>query len=445
MPRCYSYFAVLILLTATLARADTLSRADAARIALQANPEVLKTRDQLKYLDGRITEEKSAALPDISTRGTMYRYNDPSFLNSPTFDSFAAEFGGSLSPIPGNIFEGALEIRQTLYSFKVGRAIRAARLARQLGGADLRRAQQQIALETVQAYNALLFAGEQARVQQNALTQKERHLELTRNRRAAGVATDLDVLRAQVAVENQRAEVTRAEGGVELARAQLNALMLRPMDSPITPSDTLKYTPADYFVDDVIREALTNRPDLDVAEYTRGVREELVGLAKAEHRPSFEFVGNYGRSTRKPENFLDSDFSKWTASVNMKIPLFDGNRTAGKVAQAEAEVAKARQDKIALQNKIRLEAVNALVKLNVAGRLIRAAQMNVEQAGRALTMTEANYRYGAATPLDVTDAESALVQAEMTLAQALQQHADARATVNYVMGRDPAATSEVSK
>jgi outer membrane protein TolC len=441
----YLTFAVFLLALAPPGRAETLSRAGAVRAALQANPEVLKSRAQLNYLDGRITEEKAAALPEINARGTTYRYNDPSFLNSPTFDSFAAGFGGSLRPIPGNIFEGALEVRQTLYSFKIGRAIRAARLAKQVGGADLRRVQQQIALETVQAYNALLYAGEQVRVQQNALSQKEQHLEITRNRREAGVATELDVLRAQVSVENQRAEVTRAEGGVELARAQLNALMLRPMDSPITPSDTLSYQPADYLPENVMREALANRPDLQVAEFTQGVRAELVGLARADHRPSFEFVGNYGRSTRKPENFLDTDFSKWTAAVNVKIPLFDGNRTAGKVLQAEAEVAKARQDTAALENKIRLEAMNALVNLNVAARLIRAAQLNVDQAQRALGMTQANYKYGAATQLDVTDAETALVQAEITLAQALEQHANACATISYVMGRDPAGTSEVSK
>ena len=435
-------FTILILLLMASAAAETMSRADTVRIALQANPEVLKSREQLKFLDGRITEEKAAAMPELTSRGTMYRYNDPSFLNSPTFDTFAGEFGGSLKPIPGNIFEGGLELRQTLYSFKVGRAIRAARLARSLGGADLRRAQQQIALETIQAYNALLYALEQVRVQRNALAQKETHLGNTRNRRAAGVATELEVLRAQVSVENQRAEVTRAEGGVDLARAQLNALMMRPMDSPVTPSDTLTYQPVEFLPDDVIREALANRPDLEVAGLTQNVREELVGIAKAEHRPSFEFVGNYGRSTRKPENFLDSDFSKWTASVNIKVPLFDGNRVAGRVAQAQAEVGKARQDKIALQNSIRLEAMNALVKLNVAARMIGAAQLNVEQARKALDMTQANYRYGAVMPVDVTDAESALVQAETTLALALQQHADAHAMVNFVMGRDPAIAQE---
>ncbi len=436
---------VVLLLASPLLHAEVLSRAEAVKIALGANPDVLKGRAQLQYLDGRITEEKSAALPDLAMRGTMYRYSDPSLLNSANFDQLPPEFGLSLQPVASNIYEGSFELRQTLYSFKVGQAIQAARIARQLGGADLRRIQQEIALQTVKAYNALLFAGEQVRVQQNALAQKEKHLELTRNRRKAGVATELDVLRAEVSVENQRAEMTRAEGGVELARAQLNALMLRPMDSPISPSDNLEFVPAEFVPEDVVRQALSNRPDLAVAELSLDVRERVVGISKAENKPSLDFVGSYGRSTRKPTNFLDPDFGKWTAAINVRIPIFDGRRTAGKVAQAQAEASKARQDKVALQNAIRLEAVDALVKLNVATRLIRAAQLNVEQARKALTMTQANYNYGAATVLDVTDAENALLAAETTLVQALQEHADARASVNYVMGLDPSKPYEEAK
>jgi HAE1 family hydrophobic/amphiphilic exporter-1 len=430
---------VMAILLAGLAQGEMLSRAEAVRIALEANPEVLKSREELKYLDGRIVEEESSALPNLSSTGTFYRYTDPSFLNSPTLDSFASEFGSvSLKPIPSNIFEGGAQLKQALYSFKVGKAVRAARLARRLGGADLRRAQQDIALETVEAYNALLYATEQERVQRNALDQREQHLEIARNRREAGVATDLDVLRAQVNVENQRAEVTRAEGGIELARAQLNALMLRPMEAPVSPTDTLKFQPTEVIPSELTREALANRPDVAVAELTEGVREELVGVTKAEQRPSLDFAGSYGRSSSQPHNFIEPDFSKWMAAITVTIPIFDGRRTAGRVAQAEAEVDRARLDKIALKNQIRLQAMDAVVKLNVAGRLIGAAELNVEHAGKALEMIQANYKYGAATLLDVTDAQNALVQAETTLAQAQQQHADARATVNYVMGRDPA-------
>ena len=59
------------------------------------------------------------------------------------------------------------------------------------------------------------------------------------------------------------------------------------------------------------------------------------------------------------------------------------------------------------------------------------------QARRAAEMTEANYRLGAATQLDVIDAQQALRQAENIRNQALYSHANARATLQYVMGRDP--------
>lgn len=426
----------------TVAHAEALSRAEAVAIALRANPDVAKSREQVKYLDGRVTEEKSNALPDISITGSTLRYTDPSFLNSAGLEKMPPEFLSALKPVPQNMFDGGMTIRQTLYSFKLGKAIKAAKTARLLGGADLQRAQQQIALETVQAYNALLYATEQVRVQRNALDQREKHFEMTRNRREAGVATELEVLRAQVSVENQRAEVTRAEGGVELARAQLNALMLRDMEAPITPTDTLEFRQQNHSLEDILREAMASRPDLRVAELTEDIRDQLVGVARASSKPAVEFAGNYGRSTRLVSNFLDPDFSKWSAGVSVKIPIFDGNRVKGQVQQAQAELGKARQDKIALQNQIRLQAMDSLVKLNVAARLIDAAQLNVTQAKRALEMTEANYKYGAATVLDVTDSQNALIQAETTLAQALQQHADAKAMVNYVMGRDPAGTSE---
>ncbi len=52
-------------------------------------------------------------------------------------------------------------------------------------------------------------------------------------------------------------------------------------------------------------------------------------------------------------------------------------------------------------------------------------------------MTEANYKLGAATQLDVVDAQQSLRQAENIRNQALYIHANARATLRFVMGRDP--------
>jgi outer membrane protein TolC len=54
-----------------------------------------------------------------------------------------------------------------------------------------------------------------------------------------------------------------------------------------------------------------------------------------------------------------------------------------------------------------------------------------------LTMMQDNYKFGAATTLDVTDAQAALVQARWNLLQGLHDHTLARAQLRWVMGVDP--------
>ncbi len=127
------------------------------------------------------------------------------------------------------------------------------------------------------------------------------------------------------------------------------------------------------------------------------------------------------------------------------MPVFDGFRTRGKVAQARADRSKISQDRLALENRIRLEAQEGVDVLRVSRRLLEVAELNVSQAQKALDMTQANYRHGAATTLDVLDAQAALTVAESNRIEALHGHSVARATLRYVMGRDPlGAPPEVS-
>ena len=82
--------------------------------------------------------------------------------------------------------------------------------------------------------------------------------------------------------------------------------------------------------------------------------------------------------------------------------------------------------------------------LVTAGRVLEAADLNVTQAQKALDMTQANYSLGAATPLDVLDAQAALTLAESLRLEALYAHANARAVLRWVMGRDPLDTAPPS-
>jgi HAE1 family hydrophobic/amphiphilic exporter-1 len=419
------------------AAAQPLSRAEAVSQALASNPQVKLGLEQVALLEGRITEARADALPDIDWNTIGLRSRDPGLLNSPNFDSFPIEFRDALRPLPGNAFSTSADIRQTLFSFKLGKALEAARLARAGGEHELRRSRQVTSLDAIRAYNQLLFAMEQLRVVQANVQSKQTHLDYARNRRAAGVATELEVLRAEVDLENARAELLRGENDVSAARATLNTVMVRPTSTPIHPTDTLAAAPFAIEFETASKEALSARPELQYLRVQEQVYERLVGVAEGDAKPSVEFNGSYGFAVRRPKNLFTLDYSRWSASVNIAVPLFDGWRTAGRVVQARANKNTVTQQIVALENQIRLEVQNALDALTLADRTMKAAELNVTQARRALEMTEANYKLGAATQLDVTDAQQALRQSENINNLALFTHANARAALRFVMGRDP--------
>jgi len=430
-------FLLTALVSADVASAQSLSRADAVAQALALNPTVKMSLEQVALLEGRIVEERAAALPEITWNTLAMRSRDPGLLNSPNFDEFPPEFREALRPLPGNAFSTTADVRQTLFSFKLGKALEAARVARSAGDQDTQRARQLTALDAIRSYNQLLFAMEQLRVIRTDVQSKQTHVDYARNRRAAGVATELEVLRAEVDLENARAEAIRAENEVSAARALLNTVMLRPTSTPIVPTDSLAVVPFAAEFDAAVKEALAARPDLQLLRTQERVRSLLIDVTAADAKPSVDFNGSYGFAVRRPKNLFDPDFSRWSAGISLRVPLFDGWRTKGRVAQRTAERNTVTQQIAALENQVRLDVQSAFDALALADRTIQAAELNVAQARRATEMTEANYKLGAVTQLDVVDAQQSLRQAENIRNQAMYIHANARATLRFVMGRDP--------
>jgi len=424
-------------LLAGLLRAEPLSRAQAVALALEANPQVGRSLDDLARFEGLKKQAVADALPEVTAYGSWLRFRDPAILNSGSFDQVPPEFLDLLTPIPVTIWDGSVSVRQTLFNFKVGAAIKGARFALGAAKADVRRARQVVALEAIAAYDGYLLALERVRVAENVVRQKEKQLEMARNRRAAGVATELDVLRFEVDLANARTQLLRLRGAADLARSRLNAVMVRPMDDAVEPTDRLEYRPVEVDLDEVVRRALADRPEVDSIRLTVRAFEQAIRIAAADGKPSLEFSGAYGYSVRERSDFFDPDFQKWNAGLTLRVPVFDGFRTQGKVAQARADVARLDHDRIAIETRIQLEAKDAHDALRVAKSVYETTLLTVTQAEKALTMTEANYRFGAATILDVLDAQAALTAAETNRAEALWAHSVARAALRYVMGEPP--------
>lgn len=428
---------VLASVAAHGADAEPLSRAAAVERALDRHPVVRRSLAEYDGLRGRVQQARADALPEINALGTFLRYQDPGFFNSPNIEEFPPEILQAFRPIASNLWDGSLSVHQTLFSFSLSKAIRAAGHARRMGQENLTRARQDVALRAITAYNGYLVALERTKVAEKLVRQREKHLEMARNRRGAGVATDIEVLRFEVDLANARTQLLRLQGASDLARGDLNAVMVRATDTPIEPTDTLEFVDVPADQPTVAAAASATRPELKAVAWTEKIYDEAIGIYQADGRPRLDLNGAFGWSVRETGNFLEPNYKKWSLSVTLKVPLFDGWRTAGRVAQARAERARVGQDRVELETLIDLEAKQAVDRLRVARSVLKSAELNVSEATRALEMIEANYRLGAATTLDVMDAQAALTLAESNRVEALWAHANARAGLRYVMGQDP--------
>ena len=217
------------------------------------------------------------------------------------------------------------------------------------------------------------------RVAEKVVQQKEKQLEMARNRRAAGVATELEVLRFEVDLANARTTLLRLSGrGRPRPRGPERGDGAADRHARSSPRTRLEFRGRRRPTSEqVVREAIASRPEVKAVAWNEKIYDEAIGIYKADMQPRLDFNGAYGWSVRETANFFESNYKKWSLAVTLKIPVFDGWRTAGKVAQARADRAKVGQDRVALETQIDLEAKQAVDRLRVAASVFRAAELNV--------------------------------------------------------------------
>ena len=260
---------------AALARrgAEPLSRAQAVARALEKNPDILRSladRDGLRR--PRARRRKADALPEVNVYGLVPPLPGPGLPQQPQHRPVPARAAHGL-PSARHEPVGRLRraSRQTLWSFSLGKAIRAAHYATHLGEENVRTARQDVALRAVFAYNDYLLALEQVKVAETGRPPEgEAARDVARTAAAAGVATDLEVLRFEVDLANARTTSLRSQGAADLARGRPergHGAADRHADRAHGRARVPWRTAADQ--QQVVREAIASRPEVKAVELER--------------------------------------------------------------------------------------------------------------------------------------------------------------------------------
>lgn len=419
--------------------APSLTLAEAVKLAVSRHPDVGKAKASADALKGKIREVRAQALPEVSINSGFTRWRDPSLLNASGLDKFPQELRDALVPEPVNLFNYYASVKQPLYTAgKVGTALRLASVEAEGALSEVDRAEQDLALAVSKAFYHLMWAERYRDQVAETQRQKKLHAEMARIRFKNGVATEVDVLRSEVTVANGQPDLVRAENDIRLARASLNYYLVRPLDFPTRAVGDFGDGPWEGGdLEALTREAQRRRPELTrlrIAERSAGVQ---LDLARAESRMKLDFAAQYGVLSRLPSNLLNSKFTSWNTGVNFTLPVFDGFRRSGLVWQATANQRAAKLEREKTEQQVRLSLQQGLDELTAARETIAAARANIQQAERVLAMMQNNYKYGAATTLDIVDAQTALSVARTNLLRGLHDYAVSRANLRWAAGMTP--------
>ena len=417
--------ALIFLLLPFKATADdinVLNLEQALQIAFEKNRDIRKAMEYARWVQGKYVEERAAAFPQFTMAGSGAIQQDKTLVfttgsASDKLKSATAEVG----------------VTQTLFAWgKVGAAIRAAEEGLKTADEQLRLYRQAASRDVSLAFFDVLLAKEIHSIALQDLAQKERHLEEARRKFTAGVATDYDVLAAEVAVENARPEVIRSENQIRLSLDRLRFLLAFEGNLDVTGSLESTISPVPSY-QKVYTVALEQRPEMNDLRLRAAIAGELVNIASAEDKPRLEFKGGYGWKGFELGNESLSG-QAWNAGLYLTFPFFDGMRTRGKVAQAESDRRSLKIDEAKLADTIAFQAREALSSVAEAEKIVGALSGTVAQAEKLLFLSEKGYEFGVKIRLEVEDAELKLQQAKGNLSRAWRDYRAARVNLLWAMG-----------
>jgi outer membrane protein, multidrug efflux system len=378
-----------------------------------------------------LIESAEAASPTVSTAKSRIEQARSTAAAAraalqPTLDAKAsAQRGNTQPPLPVvTILQAGAQASWEVDLFGRNRAGERAAQARLEGAqAGWHEARVSVAAETGTSYVALRVCQRQVRVAEQDAHSRAETARLSHLSARAGFTASGDEELAAAAAADAAARVTQQRAQCDVAikglvaltglseprlRERLAGAWAEPPDSAVPP------VPA------VPAALLQQRPDVYRAEREVAAASADVGSARAQRYPQLTLTGSVaaGRLDMAGET---TSFPTWSIGpLAVTLPLLDGGRRAANVEAARARYADAVvQYRGQVRQAVR-EVEEGLVQLDSA----RARRGDAERAARgyaaALAATQARYRSGLASLLEVEDARRTALAAETTLA-ALQQ------------------------
>lgn len=257
------------------------------------------------------------------------------------------------------------------------------------------------------AFYQLLFAQRDAEMTAQNVTTVEEVLRTVKARVAAGEATSFDTMKASVEVQKAQKEVARAQSTLVVAKTRLNTLTAGGLGAQYSIQGDFQSGKQTFDLDRLTTRALEQHPTLQRLGKLAEQAGHTVQYERASRMPNLSVQGSYHR---------EAGDESLTAGLSVPIPLW--YRRQGEIETALGTQYRADADRRRARNELEQAITQHVQEVRTAQDQLQVFETGLlKQAEQTLTVARTSFRQGAASLLDVLDAQRVYRQTVLEYAQ----------------------------
>jgi len=255
----------------------------------------------------------------------------------------------------------------------------------------------------------------------------------------AGLAPQIDTLRARVQLQTQQSILIQAQNDLEKQRIALARVIGLPVQQKFRLVNRVPYHPLpETELADAYERALKTRPDYQAALASLRAAQYSRDASWQQRLPNIGFAVDYGILGYHP----DSLSPNWTAAATLNIPIFQGGKVEADVQQADATLKERQAQVDNLRGSIEQDIDDALLDIKAAAQQVEVAKTGLDYAQQTLEQSQDRFAAGVTNNVEVIQAQQQLASANEQYIASLYAHNIAKVLLARAIGNAEQAVKQ---
>ena len=412
-----------------------LTLSDAVELALSENPTIKVAELEVQRYDYVKRQTWGNLLPQLSATGNY------------THSIFKSEMRGGYSFGADNTFTVQGDLTVPLFAPAVYRTMKLNDTQMAAAVEAARATRIDLVAEVKKAFFNILLAEQSLAVLRESEATVQRTVDDTRLQYRHGLASEYDLLTAEVQLSNLKPTILQTENSIGVAKRLLKMYLSIPEDVEIEVEGRLDamrdrvLEGTDNFSTDISDNSGLRTLELQEEMLARQLRAANAGrLPSVAAFGSATYTGNDMGDPFSPTSNPNEPTYFWThpisVGVQISIPLFSGLTKMNKSREIKNQISQIGLQRSYARQQVDVEVRTAINDLLTARETMFAQELTVSQAEKAYKISDTRYRAGAGTILELNSAQLAQTQAQLNFSQAIYDYLTAKAEYDRIVGRE---------